>query len=167
MQLDQLKKNFEANKKPFRKFIDELEESEHKGVKKEAKEAEKETWKEVECLTCANCCKKMTPILTKPDRKRIAGYLGITPSEFKNKYLVYDKEDDDWRMQQQPCVFLDLSTNKCTIYTVRPNDCASFPHLTKTPLKSYIYIHKQNIEYCPATYRFVEKMMERIEFSKG
>jgi Fe-S-cluster containining protein len=63
-------------------------------------------------------------------------------------------------------VFLDMGTNKCTIYPVRPDDCAGFPHLTKTPLKSYIYIHKQNIEYCPATYRFVEKMMERIEISK-
>jgi 6-pyruvoyl-tetrahydropterin synthase len=95
-------------------------------------------------------------------------YLKITPEEFKIGDWIYAErqEDDDWRMQQQPCVFLDMGTNKCTIYPVRPDDCAGFPHLTKTPLKSYIYIHKQNIEYCPATYRFVEKMMERIEISK-
>ena len=167
MQLNQLEKKFKANKKPFRKFIDKLEEAEHKGVKKEARAVEKEVWQEVDCLSCANCCKKMTPTLTKPDRHRIASHLGITPKEFKQKYLVFDKEDDDWRMQQQPCVFLDLGTNKCTIYPVRPDDCAGFPHLTKTPLKSYLYIHKQNIEYCPATYRFVEKMMERIEITKG
>jgi uncharacterized protein len=167
MELNQLKKKFEANKKPFRKFIDALEVAEHKGVKKEAKAAEKEVWEEVNCLSCANCCKKMTPTLTKTDRKRIADHLGITHKEFKKKYLVHDKEDDDWRMQQQPCVFLDEGTNKCTIYPVRPDDCAGFPHLSKTPLRSYIYIHKQNIEYCPATYRFVEKMMERIEISKG
>ncbi len=166
MQLKQLKNKFEANQKKFRKFIDDLEEAEHKGVKKEALAAEEEVWKEVDCLTCANCCKKMTPTLTKKDKKRIAHHLGLKVKEFKEKFLVYDKEDDDWRMQKQPCVFLDLKTNKCSIYAVRPDDCAGFPHLTKTPLKSFVYIHKQNIEYCPATYRFVEKMMERIEITK-
>jgi uncharacterized protein len=166
MELKHLKKQFEANKKTFRKFIDNLEEAEHKGVKKEARAAEKEVWAKVDCLTCANCCKKMTPTLDKKDRKRIAAHLGLTTKAFKAKYLDYDKEDKDWRMQQQPCVFLDPDSNKCSIYPVRPADCAGFPHLTKTPLKSYLYIHKQNIEYCPATYRFVEKMMERIEISK-
>lgn len=167
MQLKELKKKYEAKKKVFRKFIDDLEEAEHKGVKKQAKETEKEVWKEVDCLSCANCCKKMTPTLTKKDRKRIAHHLGYSGKEFKEKYLLYDKEDKDWRMQKQPCVFLDLNTNKCNIYAVRPDDCAGFPHLTKTPLKSYMYIHKQNIEYCPATFRFVEKMMERIEITKS
>lgn len=147
----------------MRRFIDELEEAKHKGVKKEAKAAEKEVWQEVNCLSCANCCKTMTPTFDKNDKKRIAAHLGMSVKDFKEKYLVYDKDDDDWRMQKQPCVFLDLTTNKCTIYAVRPADCSGFPHLTKTPLKSYLYIHKQNIEYCPATYRFVEKMMERIE----
>ena len=167
MQLKQLKKKYEANQKKFRKFIDDLEEADHKGVKKEARAADKEVWNEVDCLSCANCCKKMTPTLTKKDKKRIAHYLNLTVKEFKEKYLMYDQEEDDWRMQKQPCTFLDLSTNKCSIYEVRPNDCAGFPHLTKTPLKSYVYIHKQNIEYCPATYRFVEKMMERIEITKA
>lgn len=167
MQLKQLKRKFEENKKKFRKFIDDLEEAEHKGVKKIAKTAEQEVWQEVDCLSCANCCKKMTPTLNKKDKKRIAHHLDLSVKEFKEKYLVYDKEDKDWRMQKQPCVFLDLNTNKCTIYAVRPKDCAGFPHLTKTPLKRYVYIHKQNIEYCPASYRFVEKMMERIDISKA
>jgi Fe-S-cluster containining protein len=167
MQLKELKKKYEAKKKVFRKFIDDLEEAEHQGVKKQAKAADKEVWQEVDCLSCANCCKKMTPTLTKKDMERIAHHLGYTVKAFKEKYLLYDKEDKDWRMQKQPCVFLDLDTNKCTIYAVRPNDCAGFPHLTKTPLKSYLYIHKQNIEYCPATFRFVEKMMERIEITKS
>lgn len=167
MELKKLKKKFEANKKTFRKFIDDLEVADHKGVKKVAKAMNKEVWQEVDCLSCANCCKKMTPTLDKEDKKRISAHLGLTVKEFKAKYLMYDKEDKDWRMQKQPCVFLDLTTNKCTIYPVRPDDCAGFPHLAKTPLKSYIYIHKQNIEYCPATYRFVEKMMERIEISKA
>lgn len=167
MQLKALKKKFEANKKTFRKFIGDLETAKHTGVGPVAKTVEKEVWQEVNCLSCANCCKKMTPTLTKSDKERIAKHLGLPVNEFVSKYLTYHKKEKDWRMQKQPCTFLDLKTNKCTIYVVRPKDCAGFPHLTKAPLKTFMYIHKQNIEYCPATYRFVEKMMEKIEITKS
>jgi hypothetical protein len=46
----------------------------------------------------------------------------------------------------------------CSIYEVRPADCADFPHFHKRPATDYLYIHKQNIEYCPATMLLVEKM---------
>ncbi len=165
MQLERLEKKFKSNKKVFRKFIDDLESASHKGVKGEAMAAEKEVWEETDCLSCANCCKKMTPTLTKKDQKRIAAHLQMTPKAFELKYLIFDEEDKDWRMQKQPCVFLNGETNKCSIYEVRPADCSGFPHLSKTPLKSYMYIHKQNIKYCPATYLFVEKMISRIEIT--
>ena len=159
------KKKSEANRKRFRSFISKLENSSHRGVIEQAQEANKEVWEEVDCLSCANCCKKMTPTLNAADKLRIANHLGMSVKDFTGKYLEYDAEDRDWRMQKQPCTFLDLSTNKCAIYEVRPADCSGFPHLTKVPLKSYLYIHKQNIMYCPATYLFVEKMMERITFT--
>ena len=63
----------------------------------------------------------------------------------------------------QPCQFLDLKTNMCTIYEVRPADCAGFPHLVKKPFKDYMHVHKQNIEYCPATMLFIEKLYENIQ----
>lgn len=164
--LKSFNKKAPKNRKKFRTFITRLEESRHQGVLKEVKEAEAEVWQETDCLKCANCCKKMTPTLTGADKKRIAAHLNISVADFTSQYLEYDKKDKDWRMQQQPCVFLDLTTNKCNIYAVRPADCSGFPHLSKTPLKSYLYIHKQNIMYCPATYLFVEKMMDRIGFEK-
>jgi Fe-S-cluster containining protein len=55
-----------------------------------------------------------------------------------------------------------LKTNMCSIYEVRPADCAGFPHLTKKKMTEYIHVHKQNIEYCPATYKMVEKMKDLI-----
>lgn len=159
------KKEAEKSSRRFRSFITKLENSSHdRGVIKEVKEANEEVWQEVDCLSCANCCKTMTPTLNAADKKRIAAHLRMSVKDFTEKYLEYDAKENDWRMQKQPCVFLDLKTNKCNIYDVRPADCSGFPHLTKTPLKSYLYIHKQNIMYCPATYKFVEKMMDRIEF---
>jgi len=164
MELKRLKSAYNKNKRSFRSFITRLEKSRHAGINKLAENIEKEVWQEVQCLSCANCCKKMTPTLNAADKKRIANYLGISTEAFTEKYLEYDKKEKDWRMQKQPCMFLDLKTNKCGIYEIRPLDCRGFPHLTKKPMKTFMYIHKQNIEYCPATYRFVEKMMDRIEF---
>lgn len=37
-------------------------------------------------------------------------------------------------------------------------DCSGFPHLTKKKMVDYIHVHKQNVQYCPATYKMVEKM---------
>jgi Fe-S-cluster containining protein len=104
----------------------------------------------------------MTPTYTTKDIKRISAYLGMTPREFKDKWLCYDKKDGDWMNVSRPCQFLDLKTNMCSIYAVRPADCAGFPHFTKRKMVDYMHVHKQNIEYCPATFKMVQKMMEKL-----
>ena len=126
-----------------------------------AVEIDKEVWKEVDCLSCANCCKTMTPTFTPSDIKRISAHLGTTPDAFKEKYLYKDK-GGDWMNVKQPCQFLDLKTNMCSIYEVRPIDCAGFPHLTKKKMPDYMHVHHQNLTYCPATYKMVEKLMDRL-----
>ncbi|CAN5627541.1 hypothetical protein BH11BAC3_BH11BAC3_34380 [soil metagenome] len=118
---------------------------------------DKEVWAEIDCLTCGNCCKKMTPTFTVKDIKRISTHFEMTPKAFKEQWLVLDKTGD-WHNTKQPCQFLNLADNKCSIYPIRPADCAGFPHLTKKKAVSYIHVHKQNIQYCPATFKMVEKM---------
>src|SRR5688572_21680749 len=107
----------------------------------------------------------MTPTFTNTDIRRIAAHFGETPDVFKKKWLRKDRTGD-YINKSLPCQFLDLTTNKCSIYAIRPADCAGFPHLPKK-MKDYVHVHKQNIEYCPATYRLVEKMMVAISFRKG
>jgi Fe-S-cluster containining protein len=110
----------------------------------------------------------MSPTFTVKDIKRISTHLGMTPIAFRDKYLYLEKKDNDWMNKQQPCQFLDLTSNMCSIYEVRPADCAGFPHLNKKKMVDYIHVHKQNVSYCPATFKMVEKMkilvssMERI-----
>jgi len=125
--------------------------------------SEKEVWKEINCLSCANCCKTMTPTYKPGDIKRISIHLGMTVQEFKDKWLYKQRGTGDWLNRSIPCQFLDLGTNMCSIYEVRPQDCAGFPHFPKKKIIQYIDTHKQNVEYCPATYRLVEKMMEKLK----
>ena len=54
----------------------------------------------------------------------------------------------------------------CNIYAVRPDDCAGFPHIKKRKFEDYAHVHKQNIDYCPATFKMVEKLVERVEDMK-
>lgn len=147
------------NKRSFRRFLTKLEKNLPRNADQLTPVLEKQVWKEVDCLNCANCCKQMSPTYTAADISRISIHLNMTTDAFKTKWLYKDRSGD-WMNKSTPCQFLDLKTNKCNIYDVRPADCAGFPHLSKRRLKDYMHVHKQNIEFCPATYKMVEKMME-------
>jgi Fe-S-cluster containining protein len=150
------------NQKAFRRFLGKLEKNPPRGLDTIAAQVDAEVWKETDCLACGNCCKKMTPTFKRQDILRISAHLNMTPDAFREKWLSYDKKDDDWVNKKQPCQFLDMKSNMCSIYAVRPADCAGFPYLKKRKMVEYIHIHQQNVEYCPATYRMVEKLMERV-----
>jgi uncharacterized protein len=156
------KKKLSLHRKEFRKFINGTAKNAPRGIDKLTNEVESEVWKEVDCLSCANCCKKMTPTFTKTDIKRISAHFEQTPAEFIKKWLRKDR-NKDYINKLEPCQFLDNATNKCTIYEIRPADCSGFPHLSKSKWKEYAHVHKQNIDFCPATYKMVEKMMKIVE----
>ncbi len=155
------RKKLSLYRKPFRKFLNSTEKEPPRGIDKITTLVEQEVWAEVDCLSCANCCKKMTPTFTTQDLHRISAHFNETPDQFKKKWLKRDS-NKDLVNKQQPCQFLDLHTNMCSIYAIRPVDCAGFPHLSKKKWVEYAYVHKQNIDYCPATFKMVEKMMLRF-----
>ena len=150
------------HKKSFRRFLTKLERNPPRGLDKISSEVDKSIWKEVDCLSCANCCKQMSPTYTNKDINRISEYLQMTPEQFKLKWLTKDK-DGDWLNKSTPCQFLDPGNNKCSIYDIRPADCAGFPHLPKKKMVEYMHVHKQNIEMCPATFKMVERIKTLYE----
>lgn len=154
------RKKLSLYRKTFRSYINRAEKN-PKGIDKITPVLEAEVWNEVDCLSCANCCKKMTPTFTETDLKRIAPHFQMTIDEFKKKWLKKQR-NGDWVNVLQPCQFLDLNTNMCGIYSIRPADCAGFPHLSKRKWDDYAHVHKQNIDYCPATFKMIEKMIGRI-----
>lgn len=159
--LRSFKRKLSYHRKTFRRFLNKTEKTTVRGIDKLTPEIEKEVWQEVDCLSCANCCKKMTPTFTDKDLKRISAHFNQTPEAFKKQWLEKDK-NKDWVNKLQPCQFLNVKDNKCSIYEIRPADCAGFPHLSKKRWREYAHVHKQNIDYCPATYSMVEKMIARL-----
>jgi len=153
-------KKLAANRKSFRQFLNRSEKTPPVSIDKQTPLFEKEVWKEVDCLSCANCCKKMTPTFTQKDLKRISAHFNQTPEAFKKQWLEKDR-NKDLINKNQPCQFLNVKDNKCSIYAIRPEDCAGFPHLSKRKWTEYAHVHKQNIDYCPATFKMVEKMISK------
>lgn len=155
------RKKLSLYRKYFRVFLNKTEKNPPAGIDKLTPVVEKEVWAEVDCLSCANCCKKMTPTFTRQDIKRISAHFHETPEVFTKKWLKKDR-NKDMVNKVQPCQFLNLADNKCSIYEVRPAVCSGFPHLSKRKWTDYAHVHKQNIDYCPATFKMVEKMVARV-----
>ena len=148
-------------KRRMRAFLTRTENNPPKGLDAMVKDIDREVWQEVDCLSCSNCCRKMTPTFTEGDVRRISKYLDMSTDTFRERWLRLDR-NGDWMNRTQPCQFLDSQTNMCSIYEVRPKDCAGFPHLTRRKMTDYMVWHRQNIEYCPATFKMVEKLMNRV-----
>jgi hypothetical protein len=145
----------------LRRFLTKVENNAPGELDFYADEIDREVWQEVNCTACSNCCRNMTPTYSFQDLRRISKHLNMTISAFKAKWLFKTRKGE-WMNVNRPCQFLDKKTNLCTIYAVRPADCAEFPHLTKKPMAEYIHIHKANVQHCPATFKMVEKLIQRV-----
>jgi Fe-S-cluster containining protein len=105
----------------------------------------------------------MTPTYTATDLKRIAAHFNMSVKAFKEKWLMQDEDNKDWVNKTTPCQFLNLKTNKCSIYEIRPLDCSQFPHHHKKPFEFYNDTFSQNLDKCPATNELVLQLEKRIK----
>jgi hypothetical protein len=69
--------------KPLFRFITRLKRNAPRGLQSIAAKASNSAWDGIDCLSCANCCKTMTPTYKNADIKKIASYLKISTDEMK------------------------------------------------------------------------------------
>lgn len=122
-------------------------------------ELHEEVFQEMDCLTCANCCKTTSPIFYQTDIERAAKALRMKPGDFIEKYLRID-EDRDYVLKSSPCPFLDEG-NYCGIYENRPKACREYPHTDRKKMVQIMDLTYKNTLVCPA----VLEMVERIKSS--
>lgn len=157
------KKAYSKEKNTLNRFLKKFDTQKVVRINPYVQKASQETWAETNCLECGHCCRSMTPTFRPSDVKRIAKHLQITEQEFVKTYTKIDSDSGETVSRKQPCMLYDKATHKCTIYEVRPKDCADFPHFKLTPFDQYNHVHQQNMAYCPAVFRFVQKMKYMIE----
>jgi len=119
-----------------------------------------EVFEEIDCLTCANCCKTTSPIFYQTDIERIAKSLRMKPGDFIEKYLRVD-EDNDFVLKSSPCPFLD-GENYCSVYEHRPKACREYPHTNRKKMVQILELTYKNTLVCPAVFTMIERIKERI-----
>lgn len=116
-----------------------------------------EAFEKIDCLQCANCCKRYSPRFKTPDIKRIAALLHLRESELIEQYLRLD-EDGDYVTRSLPCPFL-APDNTCSIYEHRPSDCKRFPYTDEDVIVKRQQLTVKNSSFCPIVYYVLEKLI--------
>lgn len=161
MDLQEFRRTVARKKKKLVAFLEKLDRIVPEDMPKIVAEEDSKMWGLTDCTKCANCCKTMTPTFRKSDIVRISAHLGMKPKAFIDKWLEKDEDNGDWVNKLQPCQF--LVNDKCSIYEVRPRDCAEFPHHNKKPFDAYNDTYVANLVHCPATFMLVDRLKKRIE----
>ena len=153
---DELKVLFDRNHKETSAFLKRLAVKKPKNLDTVVHQMHEQTFSEFSCLACANCCKTLGPRLTDRDIERLAKHLRIKLSDFSEKYLSAD-EDNDYIFNSHPCPFL-MDDNRCMVYDQRPKACREYPHTDRKRFYQILNLTHKNIETCPAVYTIIENL---------
>ena len=110
---------------------------------------------QIDCSSCSNCCRGVSPVLDSSDVARISTGLEISSKAFIERYLTTD-EDGDLIFQEMPCPL--LNDNLCRAYKHRPKVCRSYPHLQKDEFVFRLVQAVQNCSVCPIVYNVYERL---------
>jgi Fe-S-cluster containining protein len=130
-------------------------------VLKRLPQLHEEAFEKVDCLQCAACCKNYSPRFKTPDVKRISKHLGMKESTFIETYLRVD-DDGDYVVKASPCPFLGTD-NFCSIYEVRPSDCARFPYTDEDVIIKRQNLTLKNSTFCPITYYVLDRLQQHVK----
>ncbi len=146
--------------KKNKKLAVQLRKKKPKNLDRVVRDLHDEAFSHIDCLSCANCCKSISPVVTDKDIQRIAKHLRMRPSKFVEKYLFLD-EEDDYVFTQQPCPFLG-DDNYCSIYVVRPKACREYPHTDRDKFYQLLNLSVKNTIICPAVLSVFEGLEKKF-----
>jgi len=115
--------------------------------------------KQIDCTTCANCCRCSLVPVSDREIADIASHLGTTPESVLHAYTMPAPEAPSHRIlasSRQGCVF--LTGNLCSIYAARPAACRDFPHVAfgSHTLGGRASSHGRWAALCPIIYNAIE-----------
>lgn len=161
MLLEDLKAAAKLAEPTNKKLVAKLLRLKPKNLDDTVQELHEDTFENIDCLTCANCCKTTSPIFQQGDIERLAKHLRMKTSEFIDMYLHIDI-DGDFVLNAAPCPFLGHD-NYCHVYAHRPTACREYPHTNRKRFYQLLDLSLKNTEICPAVYEIMEKLKKVYE----
>ncbi len=159
MNLKQFKQEAQNHYQANKAFLEKLRRKKPGDLDDVVHELHEEIFENIDCLSCANCCKTTSPIVIDRDVERMAKHFRMKPFAFIEKYLQTD-EDGDYVFQETPCPFL-MPDNYCMIYEHRPRACREFPHTDRRRFHQILKLTARNTLVCPAVLEIVEALKKR------
>ncbi len=157
---DQIHEKGKRNDSANKKLVKQLKVMKDQIVDELLHQAHYEAFEEINCLTCANCCKTTSPVFTEKDIERIAGLLKMRPGNFSSTYLFRDDEGD-MVLKSSPCAFLQPD-NTCSIYSQRPAACRNYPHTDRKKVRQLLDLTLRNTMICPAVQEIFDSIRKRL-----
>lgn len=142
----------------IQKYKDWFSQTQELEIDSKSKLLTKEAYQKIDCLDCGQCCKTTVTTFDNEDIGKASKFLNIPRKEFINKYLILDL-DNTYTTVTIPCPMLDLTTNKCIIYEVRPKSCVSFPHTQRAYFMRRKKAHLENSKFCPITQYVLDNLI--------
>ncbi len=139
-----------------KKFLERVKKMDSRKVDDAFHTTHEAVFEEMDCLTCANCCKTTSPIFYQTDIERVAKSLRMKPGDFVEQYLRID-EDRDYVLKSSPCPFLG-DDNYCSVYEARPKACREYPHTDRKKMVQVTGLAYKNTQVCPAVLEIVERL---------
>ncbi len=149
-----------SNQKSLKKLKQKLTKHNPKKLDKHFHALHDEVFEEVDCLKCANCCKTTSPIFRDVDIERLSSHLSLKASEFIDKYLHLD-DDEDYVLNSSPCPFLGEDLY-CSVYEARPKACREYPHTDRKNMQQILGLTLKNTKVCPAVGEIMERLRDSI-----
>lgn len=146
----------DKNKGENKALVKKLKKSKPKSLDATVHQLHDETFEQIDCLECANCCKTTSPAIYERDIDRLAKHLKLKPSKLIEQYLEKDT-DDDYVFRSAPCPFLDHE-NYCMVYESRPLACREYPHTNRKRFYQVLDLSLKNTEICPAVADIFEQL---------
>jgi len=146
----------EKKKAPIRKALGELKKQRRLNLDDLFAGEHEKAFREIDCLSCANCCSSLGPRITDRDIDRLARAARMKAGDVVRTWLEIDDEGD-YVYRNLPCPFLG-GDNYCLYYDARPEACRRYPYTDRRNVKGYLGTLVKDMAVCPA----VALVMERI-----
>ncbi|MCX6380761.1 MAG: YkgJ family cysteine cluster protein [Armatimonadetes bacterium] len=149
----------------FRTFL-KMSDRESSEIDRVVHKTTERVWSQIDCKTCANCCKVLTINLEEADIERLALGLEMSIGDFTQRYVAETKDFEGTfkHLASKPCPF--LKDNLCTVYEHRPDVCRGYPYLHKDEFRSRTLAMIQRVEECPIVFNVWESLKEQFRFRR-
>jgi Fe-S-cluster containining protein len=119
---------------------------------------------QINCRECGICCRVALPVLKTKDITKLSNHLSLSADELKKQYLVKDEREGGFVFPNTPCPFFNDNKEECacSVYSARPDDCCSYPHLHKKNFSSRLIGIVNNCHVCPIVYNVYELLKIEI-----